>query len=280
MKNDLRKSTRNYIFLMALIIPFGTKGQSPLMISGNGQLRMLPTADNIAGITYYNFLPQYKPRTKSVAITRFNLYYSDNEGDFVRHNDGDCCRTTNILYDEHGRIVKLQYNNGSDSFLYEDDKIIEFQSKIDNEFAKVERTRFKYDLGGHLESATHKEWTYRYNLDKNGNFTSVISYYNAKERSSMNGFQYDGNHRMIAYHDDISDYLWNYDKEGSLVSYREIGYSLSKGRKGGKDSDYEYQFEYNEDGNPMRCVKYKHGDITVIDVVYEYEYTYTFYPTP
>ena len=104
MKNALRKITIGYVLFITAFLPF--------MVSGNGQLRMLPnTADNNVGMTYYNFLPQYKPLTKSITITRYNLYYNDDLGEYTRCKsryigscDDECCSTTIVLYDEQGRI--------------------------------------------------------------------------------------------------------------------------------------------------------------------------------
>ena len=263
--------------LLVSFIPFRMNGQYSLMVSGNGQLRMLPsTADDNVGVTYYNFIPQYKPLTKSITITRYNLFYNDDLGEYTRCNsrnlgecDGGCCSTIKVLYDEQGKIIKVS----NCSFQYEDNRITEYQLR------EGYRCRFKYDSQNLLESATQGKWTYNYNLDINGNITKVNSFFGAESRGAKSGFQYDSNHRMIAYYGDYSDYRWNYDKDGNLISYRVIGYSFSKGKDGGKTSDHEYQFEYGEDGNPIRCIDYIHGDITVIDCIYEYEYTYVFYHT-
>lgn len=276
MKNTMIKATMRCALLVAICIPLRMNGQYSLLVSGNGQLRMIPSpaVDNI-GTTYYNFLPQYKPHAKSVTITRFELKYDDDIGDFVRCSrriggDDICRQTTKVLYDEKGRIT----NVASCSFKYVDDRIAEYQVRDDS------KCRFKYDSQNHLETATQGQWTYKYSLDKNGNITSISAYYGAEARWTMDGFQYDANHRMITYKDDYSDYSWNYDIKGVLFSYRKIGYSFSNGRKGGKTSDHEYQFEYGEDGNPTRCTDYKHGDITIIDGIYEYEYKYSFYFSP
>ena len=275
MKNALRKITIGYVLFITAFLPFSMNGQHSFMVSGNGQLRMLPnTADNNVGMTYYNFLPQYKPLTKSITITRYNLYYNDDLGEYTRCKsryigscDDECCSTTIVLYDEQGRISKVS----NCSFQYEDDRIIEYQIKDGS------KCRFKYDSQNRLESATQAKWTYNYSLAKNGNITKVNEFFGAESRGTTSGFQYDSNHRIIAYKDNYSDYSWVYDTKGDLISYRKIGYSFSKGREGGKTSDHEYQFEYGEDGNPIRCIDYIHGDITVIDGMFEYEYKYTYY---
>ncbi len=277
MKTTLKKTAIGYVLFIATFLPLGMNGQYSLMVSGNGQLRMLPnTADNNVGITYYNFLPQYKPLTKSIIITRYHLYYNDDLGDYTRCNsryigacDDECCSTTIVLYDEQGRIS----NVSNCSFQYEDDRIKEYQIKDGI------KCRFKYDSQNRLESATQGKCTYNYSLDKNGNITKVNDFFGAESRGTMSGFQYDSNHRMIAYKDNYSDYSWLYDTKGNLISYRKIGYSFSRGREGGKTSDHEYQFEYGENGNPIRCIDYIHGDITVINDMFEYEYKYTFYPS-
>lgn len=264
--------------LLVAFIPFRMNGQYSLMVSGDGQLRMLPsTLDNNAGTTYYNFLPQYKPLTKSITITRYQLYYDDDLGNYTRCKsryigecDDVCCSTTDILYDKEGRIIKVS----SCSFQYEDNRITEYQVREGN------KCRFKYNSQNNLESATQGKWTYNYDLDKKGNITRVNVFFGAESRGVESGFQYDSNHKMIAFQDDYSDYHWNYDKDGNLISYRVIDYSFSKGKKGGKTGDHEYQFEYGDDGNPIRCIDYIHGDITVIDDMYEYEYTYVFFPDP
>ena len=232
MKNIMRIIAIGCVLLVSFI-SFRMNGQYSLMVSGNGQLRMLPsTADDNVGVTYYNFMPQYKPLTKSITITRYNLYYNDDLGEYTRCTsrnlgecDGGCCSTIKVLYDEQGKIIKVS----NCSFQYEDNRITEYQLR------EGYRCRFKYDSQNLLESATQGKWTYNYNLDINGNITKVNSFFGAESRGAKSGLQYDSNHRMIAYYGDYSDYRWNYDKDGNLISYRVIGYSFSKGKRWRED---------------------------------------------
>lgn len=274
MNKVLRTIVTWGMLLFIAYAPFRMNGQH-LIVSGTGQLRPV-----IMGLVLCDdFLPQYKPLSKDVTITTYDLIKnSDNE--LKRRKYGiytyDTPRTTNILYDREGRIIKIT-SSDSYSFKYENDRITESQMN------QGEKFRYKYDSRGFLESATNGDYTYKYNVDKRGDIISVNEYYGAKKTSKEVSMSYDGNHRMITYHEvnDIwgticrEEYRWNYDKKGTLVSYRRSYYRNDK-----KNEEHEYKFEYGEDGNPIRCIEYLHGDITIIKGGYEYEYTYSFYLSP
>ena len=214
------------------------------------------------------FLPIYKPNTKSITITDHFLYKND-VGELKRYSRDGVNRIT-ILYDEQGRITNLN----DATFHYEYNRIIECSHK--DGF----RCRFKYDSKGHLESATKGSWTYKFNVDKKGNIIGVYVYHGTRKTSEIN-MSYDTKGRIVSYLSDHRDYSWNYNKNGQLISRREIGYySFPQGKMGGKTSDQEYIFEYGEDGNPVRRIDYEHGDISIIEGGSEYEYVYTFYLTP
>ena len=262
----LRKLIIGCMLIFAAHIPFKVNAQY-LTVTGNGQLTV--RADEVCDAIpmMLEFLPTYKPNTKSITITDYFLYKND-VGELKRYSRDGVNHIT-ILYDEQGRITNLN----DATFHYEDNRIIECSHK--NGF----RCRFKYDSKGHLESATKGSWTYKFNVDKKGNIIGLYVYYGTRKTSEIS-MSYDTKSRIIAYSSNYRDYIWNYNKTGQLVSRREIDYSFSQGKMGGKTSEKECVFEYGEDGNPVRRIDYKHGDISIIERGSEYEYTYAFYPDP
>ena len=262
----LRKLVIGCVLMFAAHIPFKVNAQY-LTVTGNGQLTV--RADEVCDAIpmMLEFLPTYKPNTKSITITDYFLYKND-VGELKRYSRDGVNHIT-ILYDEQGRITNLN----DATFHYEDNRIIECSHK--NGF----RCRFKYDSKGHLESATKGSWTYKFNVDKKGNIIGLYVYYGTRKTSEIS-MSYDTKSRIIAYSSNYRDYIWNYNKTGQLVSRREIDYSFSQGKMGGKTSEKECEFEYGEDGNPVRRIRYKHGDISIIEGGSEYEYSYTYFPAP
>ena len=261
----LRKLIIGCVLIFAVYIPLNVNAQD-LTITGKGQLTV--RADEVCDAIpiMMQFLPIYKPNTKCITITDYFLY--NDTGELKRYSRDGVNRIT-IQYDEQGRITNLN----DVTFHYEDNRIIECSRK--DGF----RCRFKYDSKGHLESATKGSWTYKFNVDKKGNIIGVYVYYGTRKTSEIS-MSYDAKDRIIAYSSNYRDYIWNYNKTGQLVSRREIGYSFSQGKVGGKTSEKECEFEYGEDGNPVRRIDYVHGDITVLSGGSEYSYEYTFYPDP
>ena len=261
----LRKLFIGCVLIFATFIHFKVNAQY-LTVTGNGQLTV--RADEVCESSpmMLEFLPTYKSHTKSITITDHFLYRND-VGELKRYSQDGVNHIT-ILYDEQGRIINLN----DATFHYEDNRIVECSHK--DGF----RCRFKYDSNGRLESATRGSWTYMFNVDKKGNIIGLYSYYGTRKTSEIS-MSYDTKGRIVSYLSDYRDYRWNYNKNGQLISRREIGYSFSQGKMGGKTSDQEYKFEYGEDGNPIRCVHYRHGDLSIIEGGNEYEYAYTFYPT-
>lgn len=259
----LRKLIIGCVLIFAVYIPLNVNAQY-LTITGKGQLTV--RADEVCDAIpmMLQFLPIYKPNTKCITITDYFLY--NDTGELKRYSRDGVNRIT-IQYDEQGRITNLN----DVTFHYEDNRIIECSHK--DGF----RCRFKYDSKGHLESATKGSWTYKFNVDKKGNIIGVYVYYGTRKTSEIS-MSYDAKDRIIAYSSNYRDYIWNYNKTGQLVSRREIGYSFSQGKVGGKTSEKECEFEYGEDGNPVRRIDYVHGDITVLSGGSEYSYEYTFYP--
>lgn len=259
----LRKLIIGCVLIFAVYIPLNVNAQY-LTITGKGQLTV--RADEVCDAIpmMLQFLPIYKPNTKCITITDYFLY--NDTGELKRYSRDGVNRIT-IQYDEQGRITNLN----DVTFHYEDNRIIECSHK--DGF----RCRFKYDSKGHLESATKGSWTYKFNVDKKGNIIGVYVYYGTRKTSEIS-MSYDAKDRIIAYSSNYRDYIWNYNKTGQLVSRREIGYSFSQGKVGGKTSEEECEFEYGEDGNPVRRIDYVHGDITVLSGGSEYSYEYTFYP--
>lgn len=259
----LRKLIIGCVLIFAVYIPLNVNAQY-LTITGKGQLTV--RADEVCDAIpmMLQFLPIYKPNTKCITITDYFLY--NDTGELKRYSRDGVNRIT-IQYDEQGRITNLN----DVTFHYEDNRIIECSHK--DGF----RCRFKYDSKGHLESATKGSWTFKFNVDKKGNIIGVYVYYGTRKTSEIS-MSYDAKDRIIAYSSNYRDYIWNYNKTGQLVSRREIGYSFSQGKVGGKTSEKECEFEYGEDGNPVRRIDYVHGDITVLSGGSEYSYEYTFYP--
>lgn len=259
----LRKLIIGCVLIFAVYIPLNVNAQY-LTITGKGQLTV--RADKVCDAIpmMLQFLPIYKPNTKCITITDYFLY--NDTGELKRYSRDGVNRIT-IQYDEQGRITNLN----DVTFHYEDNRIIECSHK--DGF----RCRFKYDSKGHLESATKGSWTFKFNVDKKGNIIGVYVYYGTRKTSEIS-MSYDAKDRIIAYSSNYRDYIWNYNKTGQLVSRREIGYSFSQGKVGGKTSEKECEFEYGEDGNPVRRIDYVHGDITVLSGGSEYSYEYTFYP--
>ena len=262
----LRKLFIGCVLIFATFIHFKVNAQY-LTVTGNGQLTV--RADEVCESSpmMLEFLPTYKPNSKSITITNHFLYRND-VGELKRYSQDGVNHIT-ILYDEQGRIINLN----DATFHYEDNRIVECSHK--DGF----RCRFKYDSNGRLESATRGSWTYMFNVDKKGNIIGLYSYYGTRKTSEIS-MSYDTKGRIVSYLSDYRDYRWNYNKNGQLISRREIGYSFSQGKMGEKTSDQEYKFEYGEDGNPICCIRYKHGDISIIEGGSEYEYSYTYYPDP
>ena len=207
------------MLIFAAHIPFKVNAQY-LTVTGNGQLTV--RADEVCDAIpmMLEFLPIYKPNTKSITITDYFLY--NDTGELKRYSrDGvrDGVNRITIQYDEQGRITNLN----DATFHYEDNRIIEFSHK------DVFRCRFKYDSKGHLESATKGSWTYKFNVDKKGNIIGLYAYYGTRKTSEIS-MSYDTKGRIIAYSNNYRDYIWNYNKTGQLVSRREIGYSFSQGK--------------------------------------------------
>ena len=263
----LRVLLTGFMLLMTMSIPFKGDAQN-LTLTGKGQLTVRPDgADVITMFMQVEFLPQYKPLTKSITIT--NYFLRNYAGDLLRQHGSEGFNHTCILYDRQGRITKIN----DLTFLYENDKVTECVGE------NGLRCKFRYNSQGHLESAMKGNWTYQFNVDKKGNITSIDEYFGSRKTSRDVRISYDNKDRVIAYQevgtDYRYDYSWNYDGKGNLDSYRRID-----SKKGIITKKHEYQFEYGEDGNPIRCINYNHGDITIIDGGYEYEYTYSFYLSP
>ena len=267
MMKALRVLLTGFMLLMTMSIPFKGDAQN-LTLTGKGQLTVRPDgADVITMFMQVEFLPQYKPLMKSITIT--NYFLRNYAGDLLRQHGSEGFNHTCILYDRQGRITKIN----DLTFLYENDKVAECVGE------NGLKCKFRYNSQGHLESAMKGNWTYQFNVDKKGNITSIDEYYGSRKTSRDFRISYDNQDRVIAYQevgtDYRYDYSWNYDGKGNLDSYRRID-----SKKGIVTKKHEYQFEYGEDGNPIRCIKYNHGDITIIDGGYEYEYTYSFYLSP
>lgn len=200
-----------------------------------------------------------------------------------------------VLFKRKSRVATGVTIDNDDSFTF---NILDIHDLLDSisieKCVREKRTlfRYKYDSDGLLESAMGRPdgsamyGTYyvKYELDGKRNITGVSEFKDAEKiKSNQWTFQYDANHRMVAYYDVGNifdntycyDHRWNYDKKGNLVSYRRSYYRNDK-----KNEEHEYKFEYGEDGNPIRCIDYLHGDITIIKGGYEYSYEYTFYPDP
>ena len=269
MMKTLRKLLMGYVLLILASYPYNVDAQH-LTLTSKGQLTVRPDGANVIDMFMcIEFLPQYKPYTKSVTITKYFL--ENDAGDLIRRRGGGT-NHTKLFYDEQGRITKIN-DFVNLTFLYEGNRVVECIGE--NGLS----CKFRYDSHGHLESAMKGSWTYLFSVDKKGNITSINEYYGSRKTSCEISISYDSKDRIIAYHevgaDYRHDYCWNYNSRGSLVSYRRTDY-----KKKVKDTDYEYRFEYGVDGNPIRCIKYIHGDITIIDYGYEYSYDYTFYPDP
>ena len=93
-----------WLLLITVYIPLNVDAQSPT-ITGSGQLTVRPDgADVIDMFSFLDFLPQYKANTKSVTITQ---YYLVNDAGDLRRRTFDGIGHTTILYDEQGKIIKI-----------------------------------------------------------------------------------------------------------------------------------------------------------------------------
>ena len=275
MTNTISMIFAGCMLLISTCIPIKMIGQE-LAISGDGQLRVIPSLYGEGLVIYDNMLPHYKPMTKSVIIKRYDLRADQGElkRDYTHVGDQGSWRTV-VSYDRQGNVVEV--NDKEISLKYANNKIVEINKDRQPGY------KYSYDSKGHLESAVSAKDTYKYNVDTKGNITSVKEYFGVKMSSTAKSMSYDNQHRMTAYHEvgDFfgtpysCDYRWIYDKKGNLTSYKRIYH-----KNGRKTEDLEYQFEFDAIGNPTRCIKYIHGDITIIDCGYEYEYTYSFYLSP
>ena len=275
MTNTIRMIFAGCMLLISTCIPIKMIGQE-LAISGDGQLRVIPSLYGEGLVIYDNMLPHYKPMTKSVIIKRYDLRADQGElkRDYTHVGDQGFWRTV-VSYDRQGNVVEVY--DKEISLKYANNKIVEINKDRQPGY------KYSYDSKGHLESAVSAKDTYKYNVDTRGDITSVKEYFGVNISSTARSMSYDNQHRMTAYHEvgDFFgtpysyDYLWIYDKKGNLTSYKRIYH-----KNGRKTEDLEYQFEYDAIGNPTRCIRYHHGDITIIDGGYEYEYTYSFYLSP
>jgi len=277
MTNAIRMIFAGCMLLVSICIPIKMIGQK-LAISGDGQLRVIPSLYGEGLVIYDNMLPHYKPMTKSVIIKRYDLRADQGElkRDYTHVGRQGFWRTM-VSYDRQGNVVEVEVNGEKISLQYVNNKIVEIN------YDRQPNYKFSYGSKGHLESAVSEKYTYKYNVDTRGDITSVKEYFGVKMSSTAISMSYDNQHRMTAYHEvgDFfgtpysCDYRWVYDKKGNLASYKRIYH-----KNGRKTEDLEYRFEYDTIGNPTRCIRYRHGDITIIDGGYEYEYDYSFYLSP
>ena len=93
------------MLIFAAHIPFKVNAQY-LTVTGNGQLTV--RADEVCDAIplMLEFLPIYKPNTKSITVTDYFLY--NDTGELKRYSREGVNRIT-IQYDEQGRITNLNY---------------------------------------------------------------------------------------------------------------------------------------------------------------------------
>ena len=113
----LRKLIIGCVLIFAAHIPFKVNAQY-LTVTGNGQLTV--RADEVCDAIpmMLEFLPTYKPNTKSITITDYFLYKND-VGELKRYSRDGVNHIT-ILYDEQGRITNLN----DATFHYEDNTVL------------------------------------------------------------------------------------------------------------------------------------------------------------
>ena len=266
------KGNNRFVLLCVVLLMahLSVVAQDFLWVNGEGQL-----VDNAYMINNLptEIRPKVKHNTKSVIVNQYLLVnrmgklhrWADRDSQYIMH------------YDTLGRLVQIQGSQDDYvgvNFIYENGKVVE----VDGNYG----CSFTYDENGRLKTMQNMYGDiYQYTLDKNGNITKINKYHGSKfictytcnfDKKSRK-FMYNlvnGNEKM-----DIVMYFNNAGDVSTIMAYREF-----KWISGRVDYEHnEFRFEYDSDGNPIRCIKTEIGDIAVETKGYEYEYTYEFYPT-
>ena len=143
--------------------------------------------------------------------------------------------------------------------------------------------KYSYDDKGYLKQLVRNNITFLYSIDNKGNITKIDEYFGTTKENTHT-CQYNASGRKSYYCNKtksgnvLSEISWNYDSNGRLISiWKKDNMQDLWGNN--KTMINEYRFEYSAYGNPSRCIQYEIGDIEIVKGGWEYEYSYTYYPT-
>lgn len=282
--NRINKSILACIIIFFACLNVSGQTGNILNVSGNGQLIDMPTNVSFTRLEPNVFLPVKKPNTKTITIKAYKL--KSINGDLERTRQSF---TTTINYDSIGRIEKI---NGY-TYGYNNNKVVNCKYLFP---AAEANWKYIYDNNGNLQkmnylSPFNKEYTYIYTLDANKNIVKIDQYYGA-EYEYTHTCQFNAKGKKVFYsckgkeaihNTDLKEEIfWSYNNNGQLISIKtketavkQVNFWDTKT----VTSVFEYKLQYGKDGNPSRCIEYEIGDLTIVKGGYEYEYSYTFYPT-
>ena len=262
--------------LLSACLPLFGQGDNTFMVSGKGQLISFPCIDSYE-YKPYNILPKAKPKTQSITIKKHDL--SNKSGEWERTN----YVIYTIYYDSLclvNRIEKKQQYGNTEKMTINYDNL---KRIVGCEELYLGKWKYSYDDKGYLKQLVRNNITFLYSIDNKGNITKIDEYFGTTKENTHT-YQYDASGRKSYYCNKtksgnvISEISWNYDSNGKLISvWKKDNMQDLWGNN--KTMINEYRFEYSADGNPLRCIQYEIGDIEIVKGGWEYEYSYTYYPT-
>ena len=270
------KSPMACVILLMLCMPVFGQNNCVLMVSGKGQLRNYPGFRN-----YVRVFPKVAPNTQSITVTLFPLI--SDMGEMRRRTDHNGTQYM-IHCDTLGRIVKIGLSPDDTNpyvLTYENNRVSDL---ITNSL----HCKYIYDEKGRLKMMYHHfdpivDKTFHYTLDKGGKIVKIDEYegsklictHKCKYGANKLDYSYEEGDCHRAFEENV---VRKYNNRGDLASVMTYLQELSTDGNGRRKC-IEYRFEYDKDGNPTRCIEYEIGDITVAVGGYDYEYSYTFYPS-
>lgn len=184
----------------------------------------------------YTFVYKYDDSGRRIST---ELFYGENEKTF-----------TNYIYDENGFLIQVDYYTGSLS----------------------ETTIYKYDENGNpiSQQSTHGNDDVFLEYDDNGNIIKVNNTFYILERK----FDACGN-LIESIRLETSDYkndlqlldktVYEYNEHGDLII------SVTYEHGGPVFTTINQRFEYDENGNKIKCIKMKSDGTEYIDTEWEYD---------
>lgn len=297
----MNKKHSLFLACIMMLLSFSLFGQDKaLFVTPKGALIDFPWLESYSKWFSYppSMLPITKKGVKTITINKYELVDSWGE---LRRKESDNGYKIIINYDSlSGKINKIEDNEYAQlfDFQYKNNKIVGYN------VGRVSEVRYTYDENGLLKSAMENggKITYKYKHNNDGSInveeydgtyhkSSRICLFDAMGRKTI--YMYLGKRltkeRISPYDITIldADIRYNYNVQNQLTTIKikkrteKVTEFYSRDYYDTKieNSNREIRFEYGKDVNPFRCILYEIGDIEIVKGGWEYEYSYTYYPT-